>query len=356
MGKLAKCCRCSCGCFGTLLVVLAAMLLDFTKMNFKWAFECVLEKEIPLQSLEDESLNIVHIAYVFNSKGSFGVLGSMVSVAKHLKAPADCIFHLIVSEAMMEEASSIQRCFENEFSGRPRPNVTLHKLLPLDIDISKNIEPGAVRSYLNQTEMWTLLYLADYFPDLQRVMWLEIDIVAMSDLAPLYRVDLKNTTLAATDEMVRIIKGPLLNAGVMVLDLNKMRAKDVREQIKEVFARLSKERGVTCNQEVLSVVFPTWTEIDWRWNAQGVTALFEGYHFSLSASPPRLEFPDFIHHVMSRIFRRYCWDSLRVMHMSNGDNKHKKKWWYRTGKELAYCPLLAEHVHQHECLGHRLRC
>lgn len=75
------------------------------------------------------------------------------------------------------------------------------------------------------------LALPEVFPELERVLWLDVDTIVRKDIGQLFDTDLGGCYLAAAEEPMRS-KRPFMyfNAGVMVMDLCRLRdgkAKDL---------------------------------------------------------------------------------------------------------------------------------
>lgn len=346
MSLLTSCCRCSLGCCVAVFVVILAIFCN--GLIWRRTVDCILHEEVPLKLDDDQEgrLRKVHVVYSFDNRGTPGALASMVSLAKHLEAPADCTIHLIVSEEMVGKATELGRCFQAEFSGKPHPDVLVHKLRPLPFDVS-GITWGGGGGPGPLPESWVRLFIADYLPEAPRAIWLDCDTLVKSDIARLYRFPMNTTLAAVRDFQFSIAYG--FNSGVILLDLDKYRSEDRSSVIASTFREMYAKTTNFMDQDVLNAIFPKgeWTELDWRWNAMGVGALFE-----YRECPHILyDFQPFLFYWKSHALRRHCWDSLKILHLTIG-----KKWWTRPAKDVVNCHLLAPHIQQRECMGFKFHC
>jgi len=130
--------------------------------------------------------------------------------------------------------------------------------------------PG--RSYLPPA-MWHRVFLPELAPDLPRVLYLDADVIAMDSLAPLWATDLGDRVIAAVTNIpdpwtapyfdALGLEGPYFNSGVMLVDLDRMRAERLQERI--LAARTDEMRFG--DQDPLNVVLGSARlELDPRWN------------------------------------------------------------------------------------------
>lgn len=125
--------------------------------------------------------------------------------------------------------------------------------------------------------VWYRLLLPEILPDIDRVLFLDADTLVLQSLAPLFDTDIGDNLLGAvgtagpTDEHMRTlgldIQQPYLNAGVILMDLARMRA----ERFGQLALSLGHQRSaefVFNDQDVLNVLANgRWTLLHPRWNA-----------------------------------------------------------------------------------------
>jgi lipopolysaccharide biosynthesis glycosyltransferase len=131
-------------------------------------------------------------------------------------------------------------------------------------------------------------------PSVRKLVWLDVDLVVLADLARLWDLDLGNRSLlAAQDQVVPFLSSPFgvtsqarlpvpenakyFNAGVMLVNLERWRDDDIPGQALE-FLRRFRDSVYFWDQEALNAVLAqTWGELDPRWNANvGVPGEIDG--------------------------------------------------------------------------------
>jgi lipopolysaccharide biosynthesis glycosyltransferase len=122
------------------------------------------------------------------------------------------------------------------------------------------------------------LFALDLLPaGLQRVLYLDCDLVVMGELAELWAIDLESAPVACVvDEGVVEHKGalgmaensPYFNAGVMLWDIPRLLEQDVMRRAR-TFLRCHPERVVYWDQDALNLVLEgAWRAVPARWNAR----------------------------------------------------------------------------------------
>lgn len=134
------------------------------------------------------------------------------------------------------------------------------------IDTDKYFKNFIVESYITVATYYRFV-IADLFPDLEKVLYLDVDIIAQGDISDLYNIDLANYVLGAVIDQgdklyISRLKKNLnmdifshyFNAGVLLIDLKKWREDNIS---KKLFETEKKYRGnLLCNdQDVLNKLF-----------------------------------------------------------------------------------------------------
>jgi lipopolysaccharide biosynthesis glycosyltransferase len=130
------------------------------------------------------------------------------------------------------------------------------------------------------TVVWLRFLLPDLLPDVARVLYLDADTLVVSPLAPLFATDLGSAPFAAVSNVVqpaqraRLLALGLedyrrtLNSGVLLLDLNQLRAEGTIANLLNVAASRADEL-VWPDQDALNLVYRgRWHPLHPRWNAQ----------------------------------------------------------------------------------------
>lgn len=122
-----------------------------------------------------------------------------------------------------------------------------------------------IRDYYSKTTYYRL-FIADMFPDYDKVIYLDCDTVVLADIADLYEHDIGDNLLGATmddvmnleqcalyaEEALGISRYNYFNAGVLIMNTKQMREKDLLEK----FVRLLNiyEFVVAQDQDYLNVI------------------------------------------------------------------------------------------------------
>jgi lipopolysaccharide biosynthesis glycosyltransferase len=127
---------------------------------------------------------------------------------------------------------------------------------------------------------WARVLLPEMFPDLERVIYLDADVLTVRSLSPLWAEELDGAVLGAVRNVVEPAMRPhvaslgirdprrYFNAGVLLVDLAAMRAEESWGRISD-FVRGAAQPLTWFDQDALNVVFAErWKPLDPRWNVQ----------------------------------------------------------------------------------------
>jgi len=136
---------------------------------------------------------------------------------------------------------------------------------PLKIDATYWQTAPTLKQY--PTEMYYRLLCTEYLPaDLERIIYLDPDTLILNPIEALWSIDLKGNMIAAASHLgltginqtinnVRLrTKSEYFNSGVMLIDLNKMRAKVNKSDILDLIKDHAKEL-VLPDQDILNYLY-----------------------------------------------------------------------------------------------------
>lgn len=126
--------------------------------------------------------------------------------------------------------------------------------------------------------MWYRLFLPDLLADVDRVLYLDCDVLVMDDLDPLWATDFGDRLLACVSNVFErgaetrardlglASPGQYFNSGVMLLNLRAWRAQDTT---REVLRIARSQRLVWPDQDALNLALAgRWLPLHPRWNCQ----------------------------------------------------------------------------------------
>lgn len=135
--------------------------------------------------------------------------------------------------------------------------------------------------------MWYRIVLPELLPDVERVLYLDVDTLALGPIAPLWEVDLDGALVGAVTNVFEPWRGTehtdalglaregYFNSGVLLLHLAEMRRSGTVEEIRRVASERS-EQLLWPDQDVLNLVLgPRRVALHPRWNAMNSVFLFD---------------------------------------------------------------------------------
>ena len=125
-------------------------------------------------------------------------------------------------------------------------------------------------------DTYTRLWLGEFFPaEVERVLYLDADIVVVDSIRPLWTVDLGGALIGAVDipgsdrGVVRLAmrsEDGYFNAGMLIIDLQQWRATQAEQDVID-YIRANPDR-VRYDQDALNACFHSRTKrLDYKWNA-----------------------------------------------------------------------------------------
>lgn len=117
------------------------------------------------------------------------------------------------------------------------------------------------------------LFAADLMPELDRVLYLDSDLLIRRTLRPLWRMELGDASLAATDchaavkrpELMRRFGRRYFNGGVLLLNLAEWRRREIGRRAVE--HALAEPEAVTFHDQcILNHLCPDWRRVEVGWN------------------------------------------------------------------------------------------
>lgn len=227
--------------------------------------------------------NLVHVAITLDIDYLRGSIAAVHSILRHAFCPESIFFHFLVTETNLE--SFVQSTFP----------MLKFKVYYFDSNIVKNLISSSVRQALEQPLNYARNYLADLLEScVQRVIYLDSDLVVVDDVSKLWTTNLDSKTIGApeychanftkyftaafwsetrfTAAFENRKKVCYFNTGVMVMDLVRWRKEGYTKRIEKWMEIQKSERIYELGSlpPFLLVFAGHVAPIEHRWNQHGL--------------------------------------------------------------------------------------
>mmetsp|Transcript_13769 Transcript_13769/g.32442 ORF Transcript_13769/g.32442 Transcript_13769/m.32442 type:complete len:443 (-) Transcript_13769:185-1513(-) len=171
----------------------------------------------------------VHLLYATDDAAMPGLEGSVRSVLKH--ASERVVIHHIGTSRLEPTLPDVQ--FHSL--------TDVHEIHNLTRFTNPHLSSHWSVSRLTSLANYVRFVMADMFPDVGKIMWIDADTIIRCDIVPFFRSALStsNHTISARLmsgrplSLKHIEEGETFNAGVMVVDLDRWRARNVTAKVEE---------------------------------------------------------------------------------------------------------------------------
>ncbi len=152
--------------------------------------------------------------------------------------------------------------------------------------LTPNETPDFPTSNRYPLEAWLRLNLPSLLPHVEKVIWLDADLLVLSDIEELWIMDLESYPIAAANDILPYFNWHLpallgmesrdnyFNSGVMVIDLKKMRSEKAEKKF-SAFIDEHRTSIMHADQDVLNGVYEKqWKRLPRKWNVTAATLYF----------------------------------------------------------------------------------
>ncbi|KAF5736896.1 hypothetical protein HS088_TW14G01051 [Tripterygium wilfordii] len=226
----------------------------------------------------------IHIAMTLDANYLRGTMAAILSMLQHCTCPENLNFHILSAHYAPELYSSINSTF-------PYLNFKIYRF---DSNRVRGKISKSIRQALDQPLNYARIYLADFLPiDVERVIYLDSDIVVVDDIANLWSVNMEDKVVAAPEychanftqyftdsfwsdpDMPNTFTGRrpcYFNTGVMVVDVEKWRKGGYTEKVEEWMAVQKQKRIYHLGSlpPFLLVFAGNIKAVNHRWNQHGL--------------------------------------------------------------------------------------
>ncbi|XP_059625806.1 probable galacturonosyltransferase-like 4 [Cornus florida] len=226
----------------------------------------------------------IHVAMTLDANYLRGTIAAVLSILQHTTCPENIVFHFLWARFEPGIFSSIKTTF-------PYLNFKVYRF---DANRVRGKISKSIRQALDQPLNYARVYLPDIIPtDVNRVIYLDSDLVVVDDIAKLWEVNLGDKVLAApeychanftkyfTDAfwsdpgMAQTFRGRkpcYFNTGVMVVDVDKWRQGGYAQKVEDWMVVQKQKRIYHLGSlpPFLLVLAGNIKAIDHRWNQHGL--------------------------------------------------------------------------------------
>ncbi|KAL7084146.1 hypothetical protein ACP275_14G207100 [Erythranthe tilingii] len=226
----------------------------------------------------------IHIAMTLDANYLRGTVAAVLSILQHSTCPENVVFHFLWVRHEPHVFSSIKSTF-------PYLNF---KFYQFDTTRVRGLISKSIRQALDQPLNYARIYLADILPQqVNRLIYLDSDLVVVDDVAKLWEVDLKEKVLAAPEychanltnyftdafwsapELSSTFDGRqpcYFNTGVMVMDLDRWRNGGYSQKVEDWMVVQKHKRIYQLGSlpPFLLVLAGNIEPVDHRWNQHGL--------------------------------------------------------------------------------------
>ncbi|KAF9607150.1 hypothetical protein IFM89_032372 [Coptis chinensis] len=227
--------------------------------------------------------NIVHVTMTLDLNYIRGTMAAILSILQHSTCPENVAFHFLYTSFEPDIFSSLNATF-------PYLNFKVYRFKSNRVS---NKISRSIRQALDQPLNYARIYLPDILPSsIDRIIYLDSDIIMVDDIAKLWGVDMGDKVVAAPEycqanftnyfnnvfwssSLAGTFKGRepcYFNTGVMVVDLDKWREGKYTQKV-EYWMGVHKRRRIYHLGSLppfLLVFAGNIKGIDHRWNQHGL--------------------------------------------------------------------------------------
>jgi lipopolysaccharide biosynthesis glycosyltransferase len=208
------------------------------------------------------SAPVLHLAFQTDQNYVDGFVATLFGVLRHLPRATRVEVFVIDCGILPETRHRLTWLF-----ARRPSRVTLTYLL-IDADVLDRLPFPAGLQHANRS-VYARLFLPELLPAIDRILYLDCDLIVDADLSPLSVLPFDGAVIAAAlDEEQKNVDGtaPDFNSGLMVMDLAAMRAGNLTRLAVESAGAQNTRHG---DQTLLnSLLRGRWKRLDRRWNRQ----------------------------------------------------------------------------------------
>ncbi len=211
------------------------------------------------------------------------------SVVDHLPVGRRLAVHVLADQVPAPSRDALERSLRSPGAAR----VCWHEMDFVDLD---RVRLNPVLEHISRSTFSRLVLDSKLPRELDRILYLDCDLIVFQDLGLLFDLDMGgNTVLATRDQWIQTLShrghipqsllegvektAPYFNAGVLLIDVERWRAQGVGASALDLLERHGKDLEYM-DQDALNLVLSgRWGELAPRWNQQA--GIFQGLRSEL---------------------------------------------------------------------------
>lgn len=170
------------------------------------------------------------------------------------KIRVNCIFSDDIKKESLEKTKNIIKKYENDIE------IYMIDEFREIFDILKNLKIGAHFKYTMYLRLFSDKIISK---KIDKILYLDPDIIINDDIKKLYEIDLNNNYLGAIKEdyngenkrRLFLNKKNYYNSGVLVINLKKMRDNDISTKIEKFIKNLNFENIIYPDQDIINIFY-----------------------------------------------------------------------------------------------------
>lgn len=276
-------------------------------------------------SRESRPPTTIHIVLAFDDNFWAPAYAVMRSVCLTSATPDQLHFHLC-HDAVSSQHLAVLNEVEGEFGAK-----VLHYVLDKDPAFLELVRRLPLERRFRRV-IYARLLLDNILPaNITRVIYLDSDTMAMSDIAQVWESNLEGKTLGAVNDPMRLFNMhgrdlrekrdlfaqglPYFNSGMLVIELQRYAAAGIEQRLAE-FETSGVLKRLYYDQDILNLIFrEDWQQLDWRFNIVDPHMAHQAMdpvilHYTLQARPWTLRAGLFRTIAFARLYRHVMTNSV----------------------------------------------
>ena len=208
--------------------------------------------------------NNIHLVLASDNNYAQHLGVTMVSILENNHLKSNIVFHILENNLDQESKEKL-KIIKDKYSCQL---------------FFYNIQEQEIKDFPDMGYVGKTTYLRLFIPqilpkDIDRVIYLDCDLIVLNDLKKLYQLELQGKSLAAikdvkSEDILRIFFYPgikkYFNSGVLLIDVNAWRKKNITKKAIDFITKYQKQI-TSSDQDVLNCLFiDDWLEIDKIYN------------------------------------------------------------------------------------------